>query len=69
VITYVDITMREVISLPGGENLYGRAAERLFYERAGWAAVPVRDEGRLWRPCPFGFRAYADIPSPEGMLL
>lgn len=45
--------------------------EAMFFERAGFAARPVLMDGMLWQRLAHtnGWRAYCDIPSPEGMLL
>ena len=44
--------------------------ERIFYERAGWSARPIDSDGLVWTRDDYNncFRAYCDIPSPEGML-
>lgn len=72
-ITYVEVDEREILLLRTGTGSKPSRehGEQTFYERAGFAARPVLMDGMLWQRLAHrnGWRAYADIPSPEGMLL
>jgi len=67
--TFVEMTDRELREHP--RHLARAFAERLFWERAGAAALPVLRDGQLWERYDDrdGYRADCYVPHPNWLLL
>lgn len=65
--TYVEVSKRTVLA----ERVAGRRdSERLFWERAGFAAIPESPAAWHYDELRDSYYAWCDIPeTPEGLLL